>query len=127
MEYRKLDNDIEIKYPGIDIDIGVNNVLGDENLFEEILVMFYQDHGEDKDKIAQAINDNDILTLKSLTHTLKGVSCSIGAMELFQHTKALDLAANDQNNQEFDYLYKPVSIALDKVLLGIENKLSSKL
>ncbi|GHE90449.1 diguanylate cyclase [Thalassotalea profundi] len=127
MEYRQLNNDVEVKYPGIDIDIGINNVLGDESLFEEILVMFYQDHGQDKAKIAQAISDNDILTLKSLTHTLKGVSCSIGAMELFNHTKALDLATNEQNNQEFEYLYKPVALALDKVLTGLEAKLSSKL
>ncbi|GAA5137165.1 diguanylate cyclase [Thalassotalea piscium] len=115
------------KYAGIDFDIGVNNVLGDEGLFEEILVMFYQDHKQDKDKIAQAINDNDLLTLKSLTHTLKGVACSIGAMELFNHTKALDNAANDQKLQEFDYLFKPVALAINKVINGIETTLGDKL
>lgn len=123
----ELNNDMTEKYAGIEYDIGVNNVLGDESLFEEILVMFYQDHSQDKDKIAQAINDNDILTLKSLTHTLKGVACSIGAMDLFNQTKALDDAANEQLNQEFDYLFKPMALALDKVLMGIENKLASKI
>nr|WP_281401797.1 Hpt domain-containing protein [Thalassotalea piscium] len=89
--------------------------------------MFYQDHKQDKDKIAQAINDNDLLTLKSLTHTLKGVACSIGAMELFNHTKALDNAANDQKLQEFDYLFKPVALAINKVINGIETTLGDKL
>lgn len=115
------------KYPGIEYDIGVNNVLGDESLFEEILVMFYQDHGEDKQKLMQAINDNDELTIKSLVHTLKGVACSIGAMDLFNHTKALDVAANEQNAQEFDYLFKPVALELDRVLKGIEEKLAGQL
>lgn len=123
----ELNNELTEKYAGIEYDIGVNNVLGDESLFEEILVMFYQDHSHDKDKIAQAISDNDILTVKSLTHTLKGVACSIGAMDLFNHTKALDLAANEQKIQEFDYLFKPMALALDKVLMGIECKLASKI
>ncbi|XQW86612.1 diguanylate cyclase [Thalassotalea piscium] len=126
VEAKQENNDLMEKYPGIEYEIGVSNVLGDESLFEEILVMFYQDHHQDKTKIAQAINDNDLLTLKSLSHTLKGVACSIGAMELFEHTKALDLAANEQKTQEFEYLFKPVALALDKVVSGIKEKLSEK-
>ncbi|WP_448568472.1 diguanylate cyclase [Thalassotalea ganghwensis] len=117
----------EGKYPGIDMDIGISNVLGDESLYEEILVMFHQDHGQDKEKIAQAIKENDLLNVKSLVHTLKGVACSIGAMELFNYTKALDVAANTQNYQEFDYLFKPVALELDKVLSGIERNLGDRL
>ena len=117
----------EDKYPGIDFKIGVGNVLGDESLFEEILVMFYEDHSKDSEKILQAINSKDQPTFKHLVHTLKGVSCSIGAMELFELTKALDVAINLEEKTNYQRLYEPVATEILKVLGGIEAKLSDKL
>ncbi|MDO6426959.1 diguanylate cyclase [Thalassotalea sp. 1_MG-2023] len=115
------------KYPGIEYEIGVNNVLGDEELFEEILVMFCQDHGKDKERIAQAIENNDYESLKSLVHTLKGVSCSIGAMSLYEYCKHLDVAINEHNSNQYNVLFSPVAEQLDIVVSGITAKLSDKL
>lgn len=110
-------------YPGIDYQIGVNNVLGDDNLFQEILIMFYQDHGQDADKISQAIATDSYNDLKNLIHTLKGVACSIGAMKLFERCKALDVAINESNSALYRELYNPVDQALGEVLTGIKEKL----
>ena len=115
------------KYAGIDYSVGVNNVLGDDGLFAEILVMFYEDHSQDKNKIKQAIIDNDYNTLKHMVHTLKGVACSIGAMSLFNHAKALDIAVNEQNQEQYQGLFAPVANELDKVVHGIEETLADKL
>ncbi|MFT5755594.1 MAG: diguanylate cyclase (GGDEF)-like protein [Alteromonadaceae bacterium] len=115
------------KYPGIDYDIGVNNVLGDDALFAEILLMFYEDHAQEKNKIQQAITDNDHDSLKHLVHTLKGVSCSIGAMSLFDHTKILDTAINEHQQEKYQLLFDPVAKALDQVVGGIEDKLINKI
>ena len=112
-------SEIDNKYPGIDYTVGVNNVLGDEALFKEILSMFHQDHGEDQNKIAQAIRDGDDKTLKHLVHTLKGVSCSIGAMTLYEHTKKLDVAVNEGRSSEFQSLFEPITAELSVVLSGI--------
>lgn len=114
-------------YPGINYSIGVKNVLGDDALFEEILVMFYQDHGQDKQHIANAINDKDYASLKSLVHTLKGVACSIGAMNLFEYCKALDVAINTQNDAQYAELFSPVEKELETVIEGIVKNLSEKL
>jgi len=117
----------EDKYPGIDFQIGVGNVLGDEDLFDEILVMFYEDHSKDSEKIQLAINSEDQATCKHLVHTLKGVSCSVGAMKLFELTKALDIAINLEEKTNYQRLYEPVATEILKVLGGIEAILKDKL
>ena len=106
-------------YPGIEYEVGVSHVLGDDELFKEILVMFYQDHGQDKGKIREAITEQDIFAAKNLVHTLKGVACSIGAMELFEHCKCLDVAVNEHNSAKYNELFEPVAEQLDKVYQGI--------
>jgi len=130
----KMDDNEEIqnsatdeKYPGIDYQIGVANVLGDDDLFAEILTMFYEDHANDKEKIQQAIQSKDQTACKHLVHTLKGVSCSVGAMNLFEYTKALDVAINSENESDYQQLFEPVSSELTKILLGIESHLADLL
>jgi diguanylate cyclase (GGDEF)-like protein len=109
---------------GIDYDIGVNNVLGDDALYQEILLMFLQDHGEDKDNIEKAIANRDEAKLKSLVHTLKGVACSIGAMELFEHCKVLDVAVNEHDDDQYQVLFQPVAKQLEVVYQGISDFLN---
>lgn len=113
-------NAIVVNYDGIDFDIGVNNVLGDKDLFKEILVMFYQDHHLDGQKLQRAIQKKDIETAKHIAHTLKGVACSVGAMDLFEATKALDIAINDDQQDDFVGLFSLLSPELSRVMKGIE-------
>lgn len=115
------------KYPGINVQIGLNNVLGDESLFADILVMFHQDHGEDHNNIQQAIDENDQQKIKHLVHTIKGVSCSIGAMDLFDFCKALDIAVTENNSEQYQALFTPLKAELIKVTAGIESRLADRL
>jgi len=107
------------KYPGIDFEIGVGNVLGDENLFQEILVMFYQDHHQDRDKIKNALDTENILLAKHLAHTLKGVAASIGAMRLFEKAKELDAVINHQETHLYQQKFDAMALELNKILTGI--------
>lgn len=116
------------KFPGIDLQIGLKNVLDDANLFNEILVMFSQDHSNDGEKLKVAISNADIPTAKHLAHTLKGVSSSIGAMTLFEKTKVLDEAIN--LNETADIImshFNFVEVELAIVLEGIKNELGNRL
>ena len=117
----------ESKYPGIDFEIGVNNVLGDESLFQEILVMFYQDHHLDEQKIKDALSVEDFLLAKHLSHTLKGVSASIGAMSLYEVCQQLDNALNEQQEHLYQPLFADTSKELKLVLDGVEKKFADKL
>jgi diguanylate cyclase (GGDEF)-like protein len=113
------ENQNMVNYDGIEFDVGVKNVLGDKALFKEILVMFYQDHHLDGEKLKTAIESKDIASAKHLAHTLKGVACSVGAMDLFEATKALDIAINDNNHDDIDGLYSQLSPELNRVMKGI--------
>lgn len=116
----------EINFAGIDASVGLNNVLGDESLFLEILSMFYQDHSGDGQKLEQAISSNDYASLKHIVHTLKGVSCSVGAMLLFEKTKALDEAINKEMKQDYLPLYQALIPEFDKVMNSISVKIINK-
>ncbi|WP_286261448.1 diguanylate cyclase [Thalassotalea atypica] len=104
---------------GIDFEIGVNNVLGDEALFKDILQMFFDDHSNDSDKIQQAIAEHDQASMKHLVHTLKGVACSVGAMQLFDNAKKLDAAVNEEQVGKYQSLFDDVSFELNRVINGI--------
>jgi response regulator RpfG family c-di-GMP phosphodiesterase len=119
-------SDSEERFPGIDYNAGVQNVLGDDDLFAEILTMFYEDHAKDKDKIKEAIYSNDYSSCKSLVHTLKGVAGSIGAHDLFKSTKALDAAINLNQEDKYKALFLPVEAELIKVVLGVERNIIFK-
>lgn len=114
-------NNISLKdaIDGIDFAVGVNNVLGDEDLFKEILVMFYQDHHLDGDKIAAALQSQDSASVKHLAHTLKGVACSVGAMMLFDKTKIFDLAINEDRVDEYESLFSALLPELTKIMQSI--------
>jgi len=115
------------EFPGIDQQIGLRNVLGDESLYKEILVMFYQDHHEDKEKIQTALADKDNSAAKHLAHTLKGVASSVGAMPLFERAKALDNAISQGEKEQFQLLFEGVATELIKVMSGIEQELAEEL
>jgi diguanylate cyclase (GGDEF)-like protein len=111
-------------YPGIDVAVGLANVQGDKVLFREILVIFYQDHGLDGEKLQKALLTGDIKSARFLIHTLKGVSCSVGAMDLFNKSKVLGSAINTEDKLTFLSLFEQgVLLELNKVLLGIELQL----
>lgn len=114
------EGDAILALKNIDVNIGMSNVLGDKKLYQEILMIFYQDHHKDTDKLAKAIDTNDIDYAKHLAHTLKGVACSVGAMTLFEVTKLLDIAINEQQYDELESLLKDVIHELTLVMNEIE-------
>lgn len=124
----KLSSSLEGKFPGIDFSVGLANVLDDESLFKEILVLFYQDHCHDGDKLRDAFIDEDIKAAKHVAHTLKGVACSVGAMTLFDRTKELDYAINTSEFEQFKVLFEQgVLPELLRVLAGIKKELNDQL
>jgi len=114
-------------YPGINVSTGIDNVLGDEDLFEQILVMFYQDHALDEQKLFEAINRKDMDAVMHLAHTLKGVASSIGAMDLFKQAKELDDALNCNQTENCLQMITNIGEKLTEVIEGIKTQLSDKI
>jgi diguanylate cyclase (GGDEF)-like protein len=118
----------EEKYPGIEVDVGLSNVLDDTDLFDEILIMFYQDHYQDIEKLRSALSSGDIISAKHLSHTLKGVASSVGAMDVFKHAQILDSAinANEENELLMTY-FANLAVELNRVFSGIVKTLGERL
>jgi len=114
------------QFPGIDYDIGVESVLGDDELFKEILLMFHADHAKDAEKIQQALLGSNKEAYKRLVHTLKGVTCSIGAMNLFEKVKLFDTAINESKQDQYQQMLDAVKPELNKIITGIEKQLIHK-
>lgn len=124
------DRDIDgckMQFPGIDYEIGVGNVLGDDEIYKEIILMFYEDHAKDDDNIQKAILGSDPDNCKRLVHTLKGVACSIGAMTLFEQVKLLDIAINERRENDYQGLLDALKPEFTKVMKGIEQVLLNKI
>ena len=125
MNIENSNNRVTLKDPlsGIDFLVGVNNVLGDEDLFHEILIMFYQDHHLDGNKLSEAIQNKDTESAKHIAHTLKGVASSVGAMMLFEKTKAFDIAINENRVDEYQKLLSALLPELTNVMQNIKANL----
>jgi diguanylate cyclase (GGDEF)-like protein/PAS domain S-box-containing protein len=72
---------------------GLNNIGGDENLYNQLLDSFRRDHGGDFQKIRDALGTGDISLAHRLAHTLKSAAGLLGASRIrhaaFEIEKAL--------------------------------------
>src|SRR5262249_21667624 len=78
--------------PGIDRITGLRRVEGNEPLRHKLLLDFHGDYATSVDRIRAAISENTLADAECLVHTLKGVSGSIGAVDLHRATSELDSA-----------------------------------
>lgn len=108
-----------VHLPGIEEAEGIKNVLGDRAIFNEILQMFYEDHHDDKDKLAQALESHDYQQAKHIAHTLKGVSSSVGAMDLFKRAQKLDIALREGDIDSYPALLNELRQEMCRVMQGI--------
>lgn len=97
---------------GIDFGDGLRRVGGNVRLYKDLLRKFANSNSDFKEKMVDAIdNDENELAIR-LAHTLKGVSGNLGAKELNRKVRELeyDLKANDGAN-----LNELLSIVLDEL------------
>jgi CheY-like chemotaxis protein len=105
---------------GIDIDEGLRRVGGNRKLYRKLLVEFCQDHREDARAISEALDSSDEKTAQRLAHTIKGVSGSIGAGDLFSAAEKLDAALKKKQRDTYDNLLSDLQDTLTPVMQGLE-------
>ena len=76
----------------IDYAWGLQRVGGNRKLFKKLLNEFYLDHGQDDERICQAIKQQRWSEARRLTHTIRGISGTIGAKPLEKSVEALEIA-----------------------------------
>ena len=78
---------------GLNVELGLKRVQGKESLYLSILRKFITEQGSFAMQFEQAVAGGDIQIAERLAHTLKGVSASIGAMELAAIAETLESMA----------------------------------
>ncbi|WP_395459175.1 response regulator [Azospirillum melinis] len=79
--------------PGIDLADALNRLGGDTDLFRRFIGQFADGYGNIAERIAAAVNGNDLATAKSIAHELKSVAGNLGARRLSVAADALQTAA----------------------------------
>ncbi len=112
--------EVPAQLPGIDIEHGVQRMAGKRDLFGKILFVFNQDNLKTVEQLRQALTGNDFDTLMCLVHRLKGAAGSIGAQQLYQQARTIDLELKG-GNKDIAALLTEACSSLQEVLAGLDD------
>ncbi|MDK9709073.1 MAG: response regulator [Desulforhopalus sp.] len=88
----------------IDMQAGLARIAGDAELYGELLKTFLNTYEGFPGRMQEQLKNLAFEDLRNLTHTLKGVSGSLGMSRLFSHCAQLELSIRRKKLQECDSL-----------------------
>jgi signal transduction histidine kinase/HPt (histidine-containing phosphotransfer) domain-containing protein/ActR/RegA family two-component response regulator len=74
----------------VDLNAGLMNAAGDEDLYQQLMMDFKTGHTSDARRIAETLRAGDVKTAYRLAHTLKSTAGLIGAENLSQLARGLE-------------------------------------
>ncbi|MBF0265811.1 MAG: response regulator, partial [Gammaproteobacteria bacterium] len=127
VESEVVDKKLTLMIPGLDIDAVIEQKGFSQSFMMKLLSDFYDDHHADLEIIIDDLNKQSLETPKRMVHTIKGIAGTIGANELFESSKNLDLALkNNECNAElidaFKMDFKAIMSALKTSLAQDQQK-----
>lgn len=91
---------MEIK--GIDMEAGLSSVNGEEEVYNDILQIYYEDGVEMLGVLKQNLQHTDLQLFITHTHGLKSASKGIGANEVSERFKEMEFAGKDGDMARID-------------------------
>lgn len=79
--------------PHLEVDQALRHVMGKRPLLRRLLLRFIDEHGDDRARLTDALDRQDLPAFARLAHTLAGVAGGIGAGRLCGLARALEVAA----------------------------------
>lgn len=104
----------------LDRERGLGFVGGNKALYERLLRDFSMDHAADPDLIAQLIEAGDFVSAHRVSHTLKGLAQSLGAVRCARYAVKVDGALAEQRVPPPELLQK-LSVQLAEVVREIRH------
>lgn len=101
-------SDLEMSEEVWNIRQALARLMGNVALFIEICQMYQQSTSSQIDELKAAIERADFETVRQLSHGLKGLSSSIGAVELQAKLSDLETATKEGNKQNLIKLYDEI-------------------
>jgi len=110
----------ELLFPGINTVIGLGNVVGRKPLYIRVLKLFRDNLGHDfEDQMAEALSTGNWEMATRLAHSLKGVSRTLGALDLGDSAEILNTAAIACNVERCKEIFPSVLEQLKIVTTGL--------
>lgn len=77
--------------PGIDIQQGLKNVVGNERLFRDLLLKFYQSYSDAETRLNALLQAGDVDSALQVLHAMKGVAANLAMPELKTGIEMLEM------------------------------------
>lgn len=104
---------------GLDTASGLARLSGNVRLYRKLLLKFRSRYKQAANRVQKAFENGELDVARQLTHTLKGVSGNIGALELHQAASDLDLALRTGTDAEqieaLASMARSMSVVLDSI------------
>ncbi|MDD5114474.1 MAG: PAS domain S-box protein, partial [Methylobacter sp.] len=121
------DIDISIalsQIPGLDMNAGLQSVLGNVGKLKKLLVMFSQGHADNITALRKHLAAGELIEAQRLVHTLKGLAATLGLTPIHHKAAALEQAiktpANDAGAltaiDALEELMTPALAAIDQLI-----------
>jgi CheY-like chemotaxis protein/HPt (histidine-containing phosphotransfer) domain-containing protein len=109
-------------FPGIESEVALAEVGGDERLYRRLLGMFRDREASFAARFGAARTARDMVAAARLAHDLKGEAGTLGATAVREAAEALELAcANGSGSADIDALFSAVIERLDPVIAGLRS------
>jgi two-component system, sensor histidine kinase and response regulator len=114
---------IPTEIEGLNIDLGLNHVMGKKQLYLYVLRQFMIEQKNSLTQIFQAIKNNDNASAERIAHTLKGVAGVIGAEFIQQQAEQLETTLHQgQAQQHIVSLLDKLTHPLGNLIAQLEQK-----
>lgn len=114
-------NSEQIIIAGINTVNGMKRVMGNKDLYIDLLQRFCDGQFETSKKIASALSADDYILAERLAHTLKGVAGNIGASDIQKKAEDAECAINKKNDlAEIQTILDDLSSMVDDAIQNIK-------
>lgn len=109
---------------GLDLGVGLTRAMGMKGLYLSMLQRFLEGRGDTPARIREALAAGDFKTAELLSHSLRGVSAQIGAVQLPADAEALEQAIHEKKPlQRIDVLLVQVESSLGELMTALRSGL----
>ncbi|MBF0444256.1 MAG: response regulator [Magnetococcales bacterium] len=104
---------IDVVYPHLDINKGLNRCQGDLTLYAKLLNRLITNSQDLPESIEELLNNNDFESASRLVHNLKNISGNISSLEVFSIAEELELTLYHRDSEGVFSLLPGLRKALD--------------
>ncbi|MEO7887143.1 MAG: adenylate/guanylate cyclase domain-containing protein [Polaromonas sp.] len=111
---------------GLDIGLGLTRAMGMKPLYLSMLRRFVDGRRDTPRQVREALDAGDLKNAELLSHSLRGVSAQIGAVQVPADAAALEQAINEgQPRQNLDDLLRKLEFSLGGLIAALQSDLPS--